>query len=184
MYRLFIAIDLPAEVREELGRMCCGLPGARWVDEGQIHLTLRFIGEVDGGRFREIVDGLAAVDSAPFPLALKGIGHFPPRGAPRVVWVGVERSEPLVRLRKRVERALEMVGVERERRKFSPHITLARLKGTPASRVGRYMEDFGLFRTEPFGVDSFALYSSTLSRKGAVHRVEAEYPLNASESTP
>jgi 2'-5' RNA ligase len=179
MYRLFVAIDLPAEVKERLVPMRGGLPGARWVDGEQLHLTLRFIGEVDGAVLREIRAGLEAVHGLPFSLTLQGVGHFPPRGQPRVVWVGVEKSAPLIQLHSRVESALAAVGVEREGRKFSPHITLARLNGTPGSRVGRYLEEFGLFRTDPFSVDQFVLYSSTLTRHGAIHTPEATYPLTA-----
>jgi len=182
MYRLFVAIDLPAEVKERLRALCGGLPGARWVDGEQLHLTLRFIGEVDGGVRDEIAGGLAEVQAAAFPLALQGVGHFPPRGQPRVVWVGVERSPPLIHLHGRVESALAAAGMERDGRKFSPHITLARLTATPATRVGRYLEEFGLFRTEPFPVDEFTLYSSTLTRHGAVHTPVATYPLRESTS--
>jgi len=182
MYRLFVAIDLPADVKEQLRPLCGGLPGARWVDGEQLHLTLRFIGEVDGGVRREIEGGLAEVQAAAFPLALQGVGHFPPRGQPRVVWVGVEKSHPLIHLHGRVERALAEAGVDRDGRKFSPHITLARLTATPATRVGRYLEEFGLFRTQPFPVDEFTLYSSTLTRHGAVHTPEATYPLRESTS--
>jgi 2'-5' RNA ligase len=177
MFRLFVAIDLPADVKARLLPLCGGLPGARWVDGGQLHLTLRFIGEVDGGVRREIEGALAEVQAASFTLALQGVGHFPPRGQPRVVWVGVEKSSPLNHLHGRVETALAVAGVERDGRKFSPHITLARLTATPATRVGRYLEEFGLFRTEPFPVDEFTLYSSTLTRHGAVHTLEAAYPL-------
>ncbi|MGD2063114.1 MAG: RNA 2',3'-cyclic phosphodiesterase [Nitrospirota bacterium] len=179
MYRLFVAIDLPPEVKERLAPLRGGLPGARWVDPEQLHLTLRFIGEVDGGILREVREGLGAVHGLPFSLTLQGVGHFPPRGQPRVVWVGVEKSGPLNQLHGRVETALAAVGVERDGRKFSPHITLARLKETPGPRVGRYLEAFGLFRTDPFAVEEITLYSSTLTRHGAVHTPEASYPLTA-----
>ena len=179
MYRLFVAIDLPSDVKERLRPLCGGLPGARWVDGDQLHLTLRFIGEVDGGVLRDVREQLGTVRSAPFSLVLQGVGHFPPRGQPRVVWVGLEKSGPLGVLHGRVESALADAGLERDGRKFSPHITLARLKETPASRVGRYLEEFGLFRTDPFTVDAFILYSSTLTRHGAVHTPEATYPLIA-----
>jgi 2'-5' RNA ligase len=179
MYRLFVAIDLPPAVKERLAALRGGLPGARWVDGEQLHLTVRFIGEVDGGVLREIRAGLEEVDGLPFPLTLQGVGHFPPRGQPRVVWVGIEKSAPLTQLHGRVESALAAVGIERDARKFSPHITLARLNATPASRVGRYLEEFGLFRTEPFTVQEFVLYSSTLTRHGAIHTPEAAYLLTA-----
>jgi len=179
MLRLFVAIDLPERVRDGLAALGGGVPGARWVDGEQLHLTLRFIGEVDGGRFRDIATALDGVGGTPFDLHLDGLGHFPPRGAPRVLWAGVAASAPLVSLRTRVESALAVVGVAREGRKFAPHITLARLKGTRPARVGRFFEDHPLFRSPPFTVESFRLYSSTLGRRGATHRVEAEYPLSS-----
>jgi len=182
MYRLFVAIDLPADVKEQLRPLCGGLPGARWVGGEQLHLTLRFIGEVDGGVFRDVDEQLGMVRASSFSLVLQGVGHFPPRGQPRVVWVGVEKSDPLKHLHGRVESALAEAGLDRDGRKFSPHITLARLKETPATRVGRYLEEFGLFRTEPFPVDEFTLYSSTLTRHGPVHTPEATYPLRESTS--
>lgn len=179
MVRLFVAVDLPAGVREGLSTLCFGVPGARWVEGDQLHLTLRFIGEVDGVCFRDIATALGAVGGTAFELTLDGLGHFPPRGAPRVLWAGVERSASLVSLRTRIESALASVGVAREGRKFAPHISLARLNGTPPSRVGRFFQDHPLFRSPPFTIDRFCLYSSTLGPRGARHRVEAEYPLVA-----
>ncbi len=143
----------------------------------QLHLTLRFIGEVDGDRELDIRDTLAAVHCEPFSMQLQGMGFFPPRKRPRVVWVGVEHNEVLVRLRNRIEARLVETGLEPEGRKFAPHITLARLKHTPATRVARFLEQHSLFFSQPFQVTEFRLYSSVLSAKGARHFVEQEYPL-------
>lgn len=120
MYRLFVAVDVPPAVKRELVRLCSGLPGARWVAGEQIHLTLRFIGEVDGGVFRDIQEGLAAITGAPFALHLAGLGFFPPRGQPRVLWAGVEPVDPVAALRNKVETALVGLGLPPEGRKFSP----------------------------------------------------------------
>jgi 2'-5' RNA ligase len=176
--RLFIAIDLPESVKEQLSRLCCGLPGARWVIPEQLHLTLRFIGEVDGGLFLDICEELATVQAKSFTLQLDGLGCFPPRGKPRVVWVGVQPSEQLLVLRNRLESCLVTLGLESEGRKFAPHITLARLKNTPPVKVGRFLENHGLFLSSPFPVEEFSLYSSVLGRKGATHRLEACYLLD------
>lgn len=176
--RLFVAIDLPDPVKEQLARLCCGLPGARWVDPQQMHLTLRFIGEVDGGLFRDIRDNLGRVRRDRFSLRLENVGFFPPRGKPRVVWVGLQKSEPLLQLRNRIESNLVALGLEGEKRKFAPHITLARLKDTPPPKVGRFLENNGLFHSIPFPVESFHLYSSLLGRKGAIHTIECTYPLD------
>jgi len=177
MPRLFIAVDLPETIRENLASMSFGMPGAKWVASEQLHLTVRFIGEVDGALFRDIKDILDGVSFAPFSLQLKGVGFFPPRGAPRVLWVGLEKSEPLQVLKKKIDLALFRVGVETDGRKFSPHITLARLKNSPVQKIANFLAGNGLFSQEPFQVDDFKLYSSILSPKGAYHKVERVYSL-------
>ena len=139
---------------------------------------MRFIGEVGGALFLDIKNTLEEINISPFDIQLKGVGHFPPRGAPRVIWVGLEKSEPLQLLRKKIDSALLKIGLEPERRKFSPHITLARLKNTPLQKVANFLSGNGLFSQEPFQVDDFKLYSSTLTPKGAIHKVERVYYLN------
>jgi len=175
--RLFVAIDLPGHVKEQVTRLCCGLPGARWVRPEQLHLTLRFIGEVDGGMFQDIREGLGDVVLDAFTLQLDGVGFFPPRGRPSVVWVGLRQSSGLLHLRRRIESRLVALGLEPEARKFAPHITIARLKNTPPAKVGRFLENHNLFCSVPFSVDEFFLYSSRLGRNGAIHRIEVGYPL-------
>ena len=178
MYRLFVAIDLPENVKQELSGLCFGIPGARWVPEEQIHLTLRFIGEVDGGVFRDIQEALGDIRTDPFEIWVKGVGFFPPRKTPRVIWVGVEPHDKVIVLRNRVESTLVRLGLEPERRKFSPHITLARLRDTSLSKVTRFLAGHNLFATEAFPVHEFVLYSSTLTPKGAIHQQEAIYSLS------
>lgn len=177
MHRLFVAIDLPAGIKEQLSILCCGLPGARWVAPDQIHLTLRFIGDVDSSVFTEVREMLTEINCEPFSLQLEGIGFFPPRGNPRVLWVGVRKNERLVQLRNRLESLLIRGGLEPEGRKYSPHITLARLKNTPGSKVGAFIVHNGLFMTEEFSVNEFFLYSSVLNSKGAKHFIEQCYSL-------
>ena len=178
MYRLFVAIDLPENVKKELSGISYGMPGARWVPEEQLHLTLRFIGEVDGGVFRDIQEALGDIKSESFEIRIKGVGFFPPRKTPRVLWVGVEPHDKVSLLRKRVEGTLVRLGIEPEHRKFSPHITLARLQDTSLSKVTRFLAGHNLFASELFPVNEFILYSSTLTPKGAIHRQEAVYPLS------
>ena len=177
MPRLFVAIDLPEAVVGELARFCCGMPGARWVAPEQLHLTLRFVGEVDGGLFREIREALNAVDGGAFDLRVKGFGYFPPRKAPRVLWAGVEPAEGVTALRSRIEKAVVRLGLEPEPRKFSPHITLARLDGTPVGKVTQFLAGNSLYSSPTFTVSEFHLYSSVLTAKGAIHTIEASYPL-------
>lgn len=177
MPRLFVAIDLPEAVVGDLAHFCCGMPGARWVAPEQLHLTLRFIGEVDGGLFREIREALNAVDGGAFDLRVKGFGYFPPRKAPRVLWAGVEPAEGVTALRNRIEKAVVRLGLEPEPRKFSPHITLARLDGTPVGKVTQFLAGNSLYSSPTFTVSEFHLYSSVLTAKGAIHTIEASYPL-------
>lgn len=180
MTRLFVSLELPEAVKEALGRLCNDVPGARWAEPEQIHLTVRFIGEVDGLGFQNVADALASVRAAPFSLSLRGVGHFPPRGEPRVLWAGVAKSEELVVLHDRIESALVRVGLEPERRKFAPHVSLARLRATPSRAVGSFLARNALFHTEPIPVDEFHLFSSQLTSKHAVHRNEGTYPLEGS----
>ena len=177
MTRLFVSIDLPQAVRQELAGICCGLPGARWVEEDQIHLTLRFIGEVDGGVFQDIRDGLAGIKGVPFSVRLAGLGVFPPRKQPRVLWAGIEPVDPVAVLRTRVEATLVALGLAPEGRKFSPHVTIARLHDTPVARLARYLAGNALFASPEFEVDAFHLYSSFLTKQGALHQLEASYGL-------
>ena len=178
MPRLFIAVDLPDIIKKNLEAMFFGIPGARWVTHDQLHLTVRFIGEVEGNLFHDIKSALEEVGVAPFGLQLKGVGHFPPRGAPRVIWIGLEKSEPLQLLRKKIDTPLLKIGLEPEKRKFSPHITLARLKNTPIQKIANFLSGNGLFSQKPFQVDDFKLYSSSLTPKGAIHRAERVYSLS------
>lgn len=175
--RLFVAIDPPQQIRDRLAMLCCGLPSARWTPQEQLHLTLCFIGEVDGSTFLDIREALAEVTVPQFSLHLQGVGFFPPRGQPRVIWAGIEKSEPLHLLQRKITTRLFHLGLEPDNRKFSPHITLARLQQTPAAKVGKYLQNNGLFRSLPFLVDQFTLYSSLLGRAGALHLVEQQYPL-------
>lgn len=177
MPRLFIALDLPDDVIHALDRLCEGLPGIRWCDVDQFHLTLRFLGEVEQGTFYEIGEALADVSSPPFELALKGLGQFPPRGAPHTLWAGVDDpAQALPVLRRRIERRLEEVGIEPERRKFAPHVTLGRFRSPPPEeRLASYLFRRNLFRTERFPVSSFRLYSSRLRPEGSLYSPEAEY---------
>ncbi len=142
-----------------------------------MHLTLCFIGEVDGSTFLDISEALVTITAEPFSLQLRGVGFFPPRGLPRVVWAGIEKSEPLMTLQRKITTRLFQLGVTLENRKFTPHLTLARLRETSPAKVGRYLEANGLFSSAPFVVERFLLYSSILGRKGASHLVEQEYVL-------
>ena len=180
MIRLFIAIPLPERTREGLARLCTGVPGARWIPPENLLLTLRFIGEVEETTFADIADALSMVDGAPFEVTIAGVGHFGDRRRARVLWAGVAPNELLLGLQVRIENVLQRAGLEPERRKFAPHITLARLKRTPSNRVQSFLATHAGFAVLPVTADRFTLYSSHLGRAGAIHTAEAVYPLSAS----
>lgn len=177
MHRLFVAIDFPSAVCDRLAALCSGVPGARWVARDQLHLTVRFIGAVDGPLFRDIADALATLTLPEFALMIRGVGHFPPGGAPRVLWAGVEPVAELVELRRNVESLVVAQGVAPEGRRFTPHITLARLKSASAARLAPYLAAHARFACPAVAIEDFRLYSSRLRLAGAIHRVEASYPL-------
>jgi 2'-5' RNA ligase len=178
MYRLFIAIDLPDEVKDDLANICFGVQGAKWVPKDQMHLTIRFIGDVDEAGYHAISDGLSDVVASRFTMMLKGVGYFPPHNKPKVLWVGLEKNEALMELRDFVEKSLRESGVEPEERKFAAHITLARLNPfAPLRAITDFLSANGLFSSGPVNVDEFHLYSSVLKNTGAIHRREATYTL-------
>lgn len=177
--RLFVALSLPHDLRDRLSALCNGLPGARWVAPENLHVTLRFIGEVDGHAAEDIDAALSAIRCRRFPLTLAGVGDFGDDKRLRAVWVGVEPSETLERLQAKVERAVRHAGQPPEKRKFKPHVTLARFKShPPGDKLQTYFTAHGLFRAQPFEVTDFTLYSSYLSHEGAIYRPEADYPLD------
>lgn len=179
MSRLFVAVDLPPLLKAELDRLQEGLPGARWVSPDQLHLTLRFIGEVDAATMARLIAALREVCSPSFTLSLKGIGHF---GRPaRVLWVGLCASPELVELHHRISRALAECGLPPEERPFSPHITLARFREPPTSRLATFEGRYRDYTSPPFAISEFVLYSSRLTPQGAVHTREAAYPLGSTE---
>ena len=173
MLRLFVGIELPPELKLRLSLICAGVPGARWVDAGNLHLTVRFIGEVDEGIASDIDAALAQIRAPRFALALAGVGHF----STRMLWVGVERSPALFHLRDRVESALIRLGLEPEERRYAPHVTLARLKGAAETRLQAFLAEHALFRSEPFAVERFSLVASYLTKSGAIYEDQADYAL-------
>ena len=178
MIRLFVALSLPEDLRRRLEMLRGGLPGARWQSAEQMHLTLRFIGEVDGAAFAEIGDALGHVESDAFSLTLEGVGHFPSRGRVRILWAGAAPNPALMRLRERTEAAVTGLGFEPDGRNYAPHVTLARFASrVPAHRLQEFVSYHGPFSGGPFAVRSFELFSSHLGAGGAHYAVEASYPL-------
>lgn len=160
--------------------IACGLPGARWASPDQLHLTLHFIGEVDGAVLRQLREMLAQISCPAFQIDLQGVGVFPLRGKnPHTLWVGVEKSAQLLSLYDQVASALLAVGSEPEQRKYAPHVTLARLKNTPVKRLDEFIGLHMPLFIPDIRVTRFRLYRSVLGAKGAKHYVEQEYLLTS-----
>ncbi len=176
--RLFVAIALPEEAREHLATLQHGVPGARWVAPENLHLTLRFIGELDGRQAQDVDAALIAIRNPRFSLILTELGYFGTETKLRSVWVGAELSEPLMRLQAKVEQVLQRAGLDPESRKFRPHVTLARFNTKPGKHLCDFISRHALVRGTPFAVEEFVLYSSFLGQGGAIHRAEARYPLD------
>lgn len=176
--RLFVGLELPWELREHLSRLAGGLPGAKWVPPDNYHLTLRFIGEQPAYRAEEIDHALAGLKARGFALSVAGVGTFSKAGRPTALWAGVERSEPLDLLRGKVETALQRVGLEPERRRFSPHVSLARLDGVSGPKLAAFVQAHNLFRAEPVPIEHFTLFSSKLGKDHSVYTPEIEYELS------
>ncbi|MGE0415713.1 MAG: RNA 2',3'-cyclic phosphodiesterase [Acetobacteraceae bacterium] len=176
--RLFVALDLPWTLRERLASLIgAGIAGARWVPPENYHLTLRFIGEVPGYQAEEIDHALLGLKARGFPLTLSGVGTFARGGKTTALWVGVDRNPDLDHLRNKIETALQRCGLDPERRKFQPHVTLARLDNVVEAKVAGFVQSHNLFRADPFEVAHFTLFSSRLGKDQAVYTAEAEYPL-------
>ena len=176
MHRLFVAIRPPAAVRALLLDVMGGVSGARWQTEDQLHLTVRFIGEVDRHRADDIVAALGAIHHPRFEIELNGLGTFERRGQPEAIWAGVAPHAPLKALHKKVDQALARIGLAPDERAYLPHVTLARLKRSSGT-VRNLLEQSGGLRSAPFRIDGFALFESQLTPEGAVYSPVETYRL-------
>lgn len=180
MLRLFVGIELPGTFRERLSVLAAGLPGARWMAPETYHVTLVFLGELDEGAAEQVHDELSIVRGKAFPLEISGVGSFESKGRLRALWAGVELSEPLAVLQGRVAAACVRAGVDIEKRKFKPHITLARFSEQPSkAKLGEWLANHSLLRLQPLAVTTFVLFQSHLGREGAQYEVLERYMLEA-----
>jgi 2'-5' RNA ligase len=176
MLRLFVGIGFPPELKLRLSLLCSGIPNARWVDPGNLHLTLRFIGEITEDVAADVDEALARLRARRFSLQLAGTGVFG-GDRPRNLWVGVERNPELVILRDKIEQALTRIGLPPEPRKFAPHVTLARLSNPPLDQLAAFLAAHVGFRAEPLPVEAFSLIASFPTKAGSVYEDQADYPL-------
>ena len=178
MHRLFVAIRPPAQVRDRLIGVMGGIAGARWQDDGQLHLTLRFIGEVDRPLAEDVAAVLGSVRHAPFEIALHGLGTFDRKGRHDTLWAGVAPHDALATLHRKVDQALVRAGLPPEGRAYLPHITLARF-GKAAGPIDGFAAAQGGLSSAPFPVTHFGLFESTLGGEGAHYEMVERYALGA-----
>lgn len=176
--RLFIALTPPEPVCATLTREAQPLPGVTWTRPEQLHVTLRFLGDVEEERIAPLIERLRSVQVAPFILPVETVGTFPPGRPARVLWVGVGAGHPrLFQLRQRLDDTLLAFGLALDVRSFHPHITLARTTDTAAKSIAHWLHVHREFTAPPFRVDAFDLYSSALEPGGAIYTREAQFPL-------
>jgi 2'-5' RNA ligase len=178
MPRIFTGLEIPDDVAQSLAMLRGGLPGARWIDPENYHLTLRFIGDVDDSTAHEVASLLGRVRRAALELRFDEIASFGGR-RPRAVIATLAQTPALMELQAEHERLMQRVGLEPEGRKYTPHVTLARLRDASSRQVAEYLSTRALIRPLPFKVSRFVLFSSRASVGGGPYVVEAAYPLAA-----
>lgn len=176
--RLFVGLSFAHEIRLVLGHLASGLDSVRWVKSENLHLTLRFIGDVSIGDAADLDLMLSAIDSEPFDLQFRGLGYFGKGEKPRSLWVDITPNKNLLRLQEKVERSVVNAGFSVEGRKFKPHVTLGRFRGRKPRNFDSYLITNGGFSTAPFTVSSFVLFESHLGHGGSHYVALSEYPLD------
>src|SRR6201989_3266566 len=178
MPRLFTGLEIPAEIGQTLSGLRGGLPGARWIDPENYHVTLRFIGDIDGMSANEIASVRLRGTRKPFEVRVQGLNSFGAKN-PRAVVASVEPSRPLIELQAELERMMQRLGLDPEGRKFIPHVTLARLHDASSQALAYYLPVRGYSRSRVFTADRFVLFSSRASTGGGPYVVEDSYALCA-----
>ncbi len=177
MIRLFAAVAIPPEIAQGLVWRQTGLPGARWRTVDQLHITLRFFGDVPPVTAEDLDLELQRIFVKPFDLVLAGAGSFGEGWRIDALWAGVEPSESLERLHARCETAARKVHIKADSRRYTPHVTLAYMGQAPEPKVAAWIAEHNLLKSPPFRVDRFGLYSSVLSPSGSQYHLEREYRL-------
>jgi len=175
--RLFVGLELPRSVTERLAELDPHLRGVRWLAPGQMHLTISFLGDVSAEVEEALKRNLNTIEWKAFFLPISGLGTFPGKGRPSIIWVGVGTGHPhLFQLHKRVHEAALHAGLEPELRSFHPHITLARCRDVSAESVRPFLRMHAAFDAGMIHVESFCLNSSTLTPNGSVYTRELVVP--------
>lgn len=175
-HRLFVGIRPPVEIRDILIDLMEDVEGARWQDDDQLHLTLRYIGEVDRHLANDLADGLGRIEFAPFDLQIESTGYFERKGVPHTLWAGVGRNDKLRALQQRIERVCVSNGLEPTHRKFHPHITLARLNRS-SGPIAAFLARTANLRLTDWQVESYILYESHLRPSGSIYEEIVRFPL-------
>lgn len=178
MPRLFVGLRPPEPVRDALFEAMGGVEDARWQSDDQLHLTLRFIGDIPAPEAEDLAAELGRVRAPPFALRIAGVGHFERKGRAHTLWAGIAPSDALLALQARVERACQRSGLAPEPRKFAPHITLARLNGG-AGPLGDWLAANGTLAAPQWQVEEFQLVESTLGTGGSHYEPVVSYRLRA-----
>lgn len=173
--RLFVALRPPEDVAEALLDTMEGIPAARWQDADNLHITLRFVGEVDRHTAADLETALESVTFRPFPLAISGVGHFEGNRRAKAVWARIAPSAALDELQMRVEMACRRAGLPAETRRFTPHITIARLN-SGTGPIGDWLHANGALQLGPWQVDGFSLFESNLTPNGAIYSEITKFP--------
>lgn len=178
MLRLFTGLALPILLRQRLSLLGGGgIAGAKWVERENLHLTLTFIGEVNEADAEDIDEALEGIRAPRFSLKLQGTGSFSTRNMPTTLWAGVAEAPALHHLKDKIDRSLERYGIAFEKRKYAPHVTLARLKNADPAKIAGFMQQHNLFSTEEFSVDEFTLFQSHQTKHGPHYEALKDYPL-------
>ncbi|MDD5285386.1 MAG: RNA 2',3'-cyclic phosphodiesterase [Desulfuromonadaceae bacterium] len=182
--RLFIAIELPEETKRMLLELKRDIHSVRWLAPEQLHLTLLFLGEVEEGKLEQLCMALSEIRVEPFTLEIAKSGCFPGSRAPKVLWVGLESQPALNLLALNVTDAVSSTGIELEKRRFTPHITLARVKQPGSCDISCYLNPEIHAKIRPVNVTEFVLFQSLLTQQGAIHQPIRRFPLPASGKGP
>jgi len=182
MPRLFTGIEIPEAIRLRLSLIRSPLSGAKWIEPDNMHVTLRFVGDIDARTADEFCDLLAAIRTRPFPVSIRGVGIFGGRD-PHILWAGVEADAELDALYRANERAARAAGLEPDTRAFRPHVTLARMRRARHHAVARFLEENGALRVEPFMPTRFVLLSARAGSGGPPYVIEAAYPFDGVAAT-